>query len=235
MGRKRAFLKGKGFSQEQGEGLRARPGNHRRHRIIVTTDMHERKRLMFERADAFVALPGGIGTLEELVEQLTWRQLDRHRNPILLASLNGFWKPLLLLFAHMRELHFIRPGLEAPYIVAEKIADVLPMLEQDAARRRGLTAAPFTPFTPRAGQAYAIWHMRAVYSSVLRLFPDIAALRWPGVGVHRRGGIEHAYCEGFSCCRFRLGAVCPSGAGANRAGGGKGGGEHGEKAGRHNR
>lgn len=103
--------------------------------MIVTHDMHERKRLMFERADAFVALPGGVGTLEELVEQLTWRQLDQHRKPILLASINAFWKPLLVLFAHMREYHFIRPGLEVPYLVAEKVEDILPMLEQDAAHR----------------------------------------------------------------------------------------------------
>ena len=58
---------------------------------IVVSDMHTRKRLMFDRADAFVALPGGIGTLEELVEQLTWAQLGQHRKPILLLSVNGFW------------------------------------------------------------------------------------------------------------------------------------------------
>ena len=63
--------------------------------MIVTRDMHERKRLMFERSDAFVALPGGIGTLEELVEQLTWQQLGRHTKPILLANIDGFWEPLL--------------------------------------------------------------------------------------------------------------------------------------------
>ena len=104
--------------------------------IIVTSDMHERKRLMCARADAFVALPGGVGTLEELVEQLTWRQLEQHRKPILLASINGFWKPLLVLMAHMRAFHFIRPGLEVPYLVAEKCADILPMLEQDARLHR---------------------------------------------------------------------------------------------------
>src|SRR6188768_3897094 len=70
--------------------------------LIVTPDMHERKRLMFERSDAFVALPGGIGTLEELVEQLTWKQLGRHTKPILLANVDGFWEPLLALLAHMR-------------------------------------------------------------------------------------------------------------------------------------
>ena len=65
--------------------------------LIVTDDMHERKRTMFEMADAFVALPGGIGTLEELVEQLTWAQLGRHRKPILLANVQGFWDPLCAL------------------------------------------------------------------------------------------------------------------------------------------
>jgi len=58
--------------------------------LIVTRDMHERKRTMFERADAFVALPGGLGTLEELVEQMTWAQLGRHKKPILVANINGF-------------------------------------------------------------------------------------------------------------------------------------------------
>ncbi len=69
---------------------------------IVTRDMHERKRTMFERADAFVALPGGLGTLEELVEQMTWAQLGRHKKPILIANINGFWNPLLVLIDHMR-------------------------------------------------------------------------------------------------------------------------------------
>ena len=75
--------------------------------LIVTRDMHERKRTMFERADAFVALPGGIGTLEELVEQMTWAQLGRHKKPILIANINGFWDPLLALIKHMRELDFV--------------------------------------------------------------------------------------------------------------------------------
>jgi uncharacterized protein (TIGR00730 family) len=103
--------------------------------MIETNDMHERKRLMHDRSDAFVALPGGVGTLEELVEQLTWRQLNQHQKPILLADIHQFWKPLLVLFAHMREFHFIRPGLELPYLVAEKTGDILPMLEQDARMR----------------------------------------------------------------------------------------------------
>jgi uncharacterized protein (TIGR00730 family) len=103
---------------------------------IIVPDMHTRKQAMFERADAFVALPGGVGTLEELVEQMTWAQLGRHTKPILLLSTNGFWKPLLLLLAHMRSQGFIRAGLELNYIVAEFAEDVIPML-RDATRRHG--------------------------------------------------------------------------------------------------
>jgi uncharacterized protein (TIGR00730 family) len=106
---------------------------------IIVPDMHTRKRLMFERADAFVALPGGIGTLEELVEQMTWAQLGQHTKPILMLSTNGFWKPLLTLLAHMREQGFIRPGLELNYLVAERVEEVMPMLEASA-RRVGLTS-----------------------------------------------------------------------------------------------
>lgn len=69
--------------------------------LVVTNDMHERKRLMFENSDAFVALPGGIGTLEELVEMLTWGQLGQHSHPVVIANIEGFWDPLLsLLGAH---------------------------------------------------------------------------------------------------------------------------------------
>ncbi|MGE3247573.1 MAG: TIGR00730 family Rossman fold protein [Beijerinckiaceae bacterium] len=109
--------------------------------LIVVPDMHTRKRLMFERADAFVALPGGIGTLEELVEQLTWVQLERHDKPVLLADIGGFWRPLLDLLAHMRNNGFIRPDLEVRYQVAEKIADAMPMLTA-AAERTAATKSP---------------------------------------------------------------------------------------------
>ncbi|WP_430911114.1 TIGR00730 family Rossman fold protein [Methylobacterium sp. sgz302541] len=100
---------------------------------IVVGDMHTRKRLMFERSDAFIALPGGIGTLEELVEQMTWAQLGRHAKPILLVSTNGFWTPLLTLIDHMLGHGFIRAGLELNYLVAENVADVIPMLREAVA------------------------------------------------------------------------------------------------------
>ena len=102
--------------------------------MIVTPDMHERKRLMFERSDAFVALPGGIGTLEELVEQLTWQQLGRHAKPVLLANIDGFWEPLLSLLAHMRATEFIRPNLSVDILKAERVEEILPRLRSAAAR-----------------------------------------------------------------------------------------------------
>ncbi|MDE2378981.1 TIGR00730 family Rossman fold protein [Bradyrhizobium sp.] len=102
--------------------------------MIVTPDMHERKRLMFERADAFVALPGGIGTLEELVEQLTWQQLGRHAKPVLLANIDGFWEPLMALIAHMRATQFIRPGLHVDILKADRVEEILPRLRAAAAQ-----------------------------------------------------------------------------------------------------
>jgi uncharacterized protein (TIGR00730 family) len=99
---------------------------------IVTRDMHERKRIMFERADAFVALPGGVGTLEELVEQITWAQLGRHKKPILIANIDGFWDPLCVLLDRMRETLFIRPGFTVDVLVADRVEDILPKLTEAA-------------------------------------------------------------------------------------------------------
>ncbi len=104
--------------------------------LVVVPDMHTRKRLMFEQSDAFVALPGGIGTLEELVEQMTWAQLDRHTKPVLIADIGGFWRPLLALLAHMRQQGFIQAGLEVKYLVAETTDEILPMLETAVERSR---------------------------------------------------------------------------------------------------
>jgi uncharacterized protein (TIGR00730 family) len=96
--------------------------------LIVTEDMHQRKRLMFERSDAFVALPGGIGTLEELVEQLTWSQLGRHTKPIILANIDGFWDPLCALLDHMRAQAFIREGMNVRFITVARAEEILPAI-----------------------------------------------------------------------------------------------------------
>jgi hypothetical protein len=101
------------------------------HEVIVTRDMHERKLTMFDRADAFAVLPGGIGTLEELVEQLSWLQLERHRKPVALVNISGFWMPFLALLDHMRDhrfLHTVRPLC----IAVDRVEDVVPRLRAAA-------------------------------------------------------------------------------------------------------
>ena len=101
---------------------------------IVVPDMHARKQKMFEMADGFVALPGGIGTLEELVEQLTWVQLGRHKKPILIANIESYWDPLLTLIEHMRAVQFVPSALSVDFLVAKNVEEILPRL-RDAAQR----------------------------------------------------------------------------------------------------
>ena len=108
---------------------------------VVVADMHNRKRLMFERSDAFVALPGGIGTLEELVEQMTWVQLARHNKPVLIADIGGFWRPLLALLEHMRDHRFIQPSTELRHLVAERAEDIVPTLKAAFANIRSASEA----------------------------------------------------------------------------------------------
>jgi len=81
-----------------------------------------------------MALPGGIGTLEELVEQLTWVQLGRHKKPILIANIKGYWDPLLTLIEHMRTVEFVPSALSVDFLVAENVEEILPKL-RDAAHK----------------------------------------------------------------------------------------------------
>ena len=104
--------------------------------LVLTTDMHERKRIMFERSDAFVALPGGLGTLEELVEQLTWAQLGRHTKPIVLVNIDGFWAPLLQLLRHMHEAAFIRPEMDVRFATVDSADEVIPTIRAAARAQR---------------------------------------------------------------------------------------------------
>lgn len=101
--------------------------------LIITDDMHQRKKLMYERSDAFVALPGGVGTLEELVEQLTWSQLGQHAKPIVVANIAGFWDPFLSLLRHMKEDTFIRSGLEVRFAVVDKAEQIVPAVMRQLA------------------------------------------------------------------------------------------------------
>jgi len=108
--------------------------------LVITADMHERKRLMFERSDAFVALPGGIGTLEEVVEMMTWAQLGQHDKPIALLDINGFWAPLVELLGHMRAEAFIREGFDVPFEVVARVEDVVPRLRAACSAAAGRAA-----------------------------------------------------------------------------------------------
>jgi uncharacterized protein (TIGR00730 family) len=96
--------------------------------LVVVDDMHQRKKLMFDKSDGFVALPGGIGTLEELVEQLTWAQLGRHSKPIVLLNVDGFWAPFSTLLNHMRSHGFIRPAMDVRFITVDSPEEVLPAM-----------------------------------------------------------------------------------------------------------
>lgn len=77
--------------------------------LIVVADMHQRKRVMAERADAFAVLPGGVGTLDETVETLSWRQLGLHQKPLVIVDVAGYWSPLAALFSHIVAARFAAP------------------------------------------------------------------------------------------------------------------------------
>jgi uncharacterized protein (TIGR00730 family) len=95
--------------------------------------MHARKHMMFERSDAFVALPGGIGTLEEIVEIMTWAQLARHEKPMVFANINGFWDPMMELLKHMTDEGFIHTAHRVQPLVIDNIADIVPAIMAQAA------------------------------------------------------------------------------------------------------
>ncbi len=101
---------------------------------IVVSDMHTRKKLMFDRSDAFVALPGGIGTLEELVEQMTWSQLGQHAKPILLLSVAGSGRRSSASSTTCAAPASSARGLDLSFLVAEEPDQVVPMLREAIAR-----------------------------------------------------------------------------------------------------
>jgi len=110
---------------------------------VVVDSMHQRKMMMFEAADAFAILPGAIGTLEEVIELLSWRRLGLHAKPIVLLDIHGFWQPLFSLFDHILEQKLIPPEFRDTWRSVERVEDILPALR----------SMPTAAFTPPAGVA----------------------------------------------------------------------------------
>lgn len=95
---------------------------------VTVTSMHERKLMMFDRSESFVVLPGGVGTLEEIVELLSWRRLDLHAKPVVFWSPDGFWEPLFALFQHTVDHNLTPPEFMDSWVTVEAIEDVVPAL-----------------------------------------------------------------------------------------------------------
>lgn len=96
--------------------------------LIVTADMHERKRLMASMSDGVIALPGGCGTMEELLEIITWKQLGLYLKPIVVLNTDGFYDPLLAMLARAVERHFMREQHRALWTVAASVDEAVDML-----------------------------------------------------------------------------------------------------------
>jgi uncharacterized protein (TIGR00730 family) len=100
-------------------------GHREASEYLVVDSMHARKQLMAERSDAFCALPGGLGTLDETFEIITWRQLKLHDKPVILVNIEGFWDPLLRLVEHQTAEGYLRGGSAGLFHVVERVDQVL--------------------------------------------------------------------------------------------------------------
>ncbi len=114
------------------------------HELIVTTGMRERKALLEERADAFITLPGGLGTFEEVFEILVGRVLGYHRKPIVLLNIAGYYNPLLAMIDHGIEHGFIRPAAREAYAVAQTVEEAIALLQSEDARDASGLAKPIS-------------------------------------------------------------------------------------------
>ena len=97
--------------------------------LVVVESMHERKRIMFERSDAFISLPGGLGTLDETIEILTWKQLQQHKKPVVLLDVNDYWKPLTDLFQRVIDGGYGHHGISDLYSVVNTVDEAFVALE----------------------------------------------------------------------------------------------------------
>lgn len=98
--------------------------------LHVVDSMHTRKKLMFERADGFIVLPGGLGTLDETFEIITWRQLRLHDKPIVICNIDGYWDPMLAMIDYQIEVGFCRPEHRRLFTVVDNVPDALEALKK---------------------------------------------------------------------------------------------------------
>ncbi|MDG1885951.1 MAG: TIGR00730 family Rossman fold protein [Alphaproteobacteria bacterium] len=108
----------------------AEVGHSRLTELIVTKDMHERKRLMYDKADLFISLPGGTGTFDETIETMTWSQLSVFKKQIILVNIADYWRPFLTLISHGVREGFIHKKNEGLVTVVETPAQVLDLIKQ---------------------------------------------------------------------------------------------------------
>jgi uncharacterized protein (TIGR00730 family) len=92
---------------------------------LVVTSMHERKTIMYDQSDAFVVAPGGVGTLEEAIEVLSWKRLDLHAKPVIFLNLNGFWDPLLAVMDHSIEEGMTPASFRQAWVVRDTVAEAI--------------------------------------------------------------------------------------------------------------
>jgi uncharacterized protein (TIGR00730 family) len=108
----------------------------------VVTSMHERKMILFDEADAFVVMPGGIGTLEEIVELLSWRRLALHAKPVVFYNPRNFWAPMFELFDHTVRENLTPPDFSEAWRVADRVEDIIPLLREMCAAQSGPDSHP---------------------------------------------------------------------------------------------
>lgn len=96
--------------------------------IVIVNTMHERKQLMFEKSDAFLVFPGGFGTMDEMFEIITWKQLMLHHKPVVIFNYEGYWDPLIKLMHNIIDNGFAKPEVAGYFVVVDKVEAVLEVI-----------------------------------------------------------------------------------------------------------
>jgi uncharacterized protein (TIGR00730 family) len=99
---------------------------------VVVTSMHQRKQIMYDQSEAFVVAPGGIGTLEEVVELLSWKRLDLHGKPVIFLNIDGFWETFFALMRHSIETGFTPPSFLQAWVVCDTVEAAIEAMTTDA-------------------------------------------------------------------------------------------------------